>query len=258
MVKKKATMDYRDSYTEESIWYDVMQVCENGHKITAYGKSRPEYLVDRCTKCGAQTITKCKNCGAEIQGYRHHPSVVEMDSSVPPEFCHKCGEPFPWTGKNLLSASNFQPISKIEKILKRFHIVARQLRDRHSNRPTIDIDDEYDVQDLLHALLKIEFDDIRPEEWTASYAGSCSRMDFLLKSEKIVIETKKTKKGLDAKEIGEQLLIDIAKYQTHSDCKTLICFIYDPEGKIGNPKGLKNDLERLSSANLKIIVYISP
>jgi hypothetical protein len=31
--------------------------------------------------------------------------------------------------------------------------------------------DEYDVQDLLYALLRIFFDDVRPEEWTPSFAG---------------------------------------------------------------------------------------
>lgn len=46
------------------------------------------------------------------------------------------------------------------------------------------MNDEYDVQDIIHALLKIEFDDIRPEEWGTSYAGSNSRMDFYLKMSK--------------------------------------------------------------------------
>jgi REase_DpnII-MboI len=64
---------------------------------------------------------------------------------------------------------------------------------------------EYDVQDLLHALLHLYCDDIRTEEWTPSYAGASSRMDFLLKKEKIVVEVKKTRQGLDAREVGEQL-----------------------------------------------------
>jgi hypothetical protein len=86
---------------------------------------------------------------------------------------------------------------------ERFHLVARQMRSRHDNRATLDVEDEYDTQDLLHALLQLRFDDIRPEEWTPSYAGGSSRMDFLLKQEKIVIEVKKTRKGLAAKEVGE-------------------------------------------------------
>ena len=80
-----------------------------------------------------------------------------------------------------------EPVEIIEKLISRFHIVVRQIRQRHDNRPTLDVNDEYDVQDLFHALLKIHFDDVRPEEWVPSYAGGSSRMDFLIKSEKIVI-----------------------------------------------------------------------
>jgi len=44
----------------------------------------------------------------------------------------------------------------VRKICSQFHLVAKQLGDhRHENRDTIIITDEYDVQDLLHALLKI-------------------------------------------------------------------------------------------------------
>ena len=132
----------------------------------------------------------------------------------------------------------------VEKACSRFHSVARQLSMRHKNRETILLKDEYDVQDLLHGILRIFFDDIRPEEWTPSYAGKSSRMDFLLKDFEIVIETKMTRKGLGAKEIGTQLIDDIARYRQHQDCNTLICFVYDPEGLIVNPAGLEKDLSR--------------
>ena len=79
----------------------------------------------------------------------------------------------------------------LERIFMRFYKIARQLRNRHGNRQTLSIEDEYDVQDLLHALLHLYFDDIRPEEWTPSYAGKSARVDFLLKNEKTVIEVKK-------------------------------------------------------------------
>jgi len=82
-------------------------------------------------------------------------------------------------------------------------------------------------------------------------------MDFLLKNESIVIEVKKTRKGLDAKELGEQLIVDIERYQSHSSCKTLVCFVYDPEGKIANPQGLENDLSR-NDDTLTVKVLIVP
>jgi hypothetical protein len=78
-------------------------------------------------------------------------------------------------------------------ILSKFHLVVREIGERHENRPTLEVLDEYDVQDLLHGLLRLCFDDIRVEEWTPEYAGSSARMDFLLKKEQIAIEVKKTK-----------------------------------------------------------------
>ena len=144
----------------------------------------------------------------------------------------------------------------LERLCSRFHLVARQLRSRHSNRDTLHVEDEYDVQDLLHALLTLEHDDIRPEEWTPSYAAS-SRMGFLLKLEQIVIEAKKTRSGLGARELGEQLIVDIQKYKQRPDCRTLVCFVYDPEGRIANPRGIENDLSG-DKDGLAVRVIIAP
>ena len=143
----------------------------------------------------------------------------------------------------------------IINIFNRFHKICKQLRNRYDSRETLDVCDEYDVQDLMHALLLLNFDDIRPEEWTPSYAGGASRQDFLLKKEQIVIEIKKTRKGLQDKQLGEQLIVDIAKYKKHPDCKKLFCFVYDPEEKIINPVGIENDLIG-EHDNLYVIVKI--
>ena len=134
------------------------------------------------------------------------------------------------------------PLEVLERISDRFHVVARQLLRRHGGRPTFSVSDEYDVQDLLHALLLVEFEDVRLEEYTPSYAGGSARMDFLLKNEQIVVEVKCTREGLAAKEVGDQLLIDIGRYRAHQDCKALFCFVYDAEARIRNPRGLESDL----------------
>lgn len=143
----------------------------------------------------------------------------------------------------------------LKNIFNRFHIVSKQLKRRYDNRATIELVDEYDVQDLLHALLKLHFDDVRPEEWTPSYAGGNNRMDFLIKDEEIAIEVKMTRKGLRDKEVGEQLIIDMAKYQCHPNCKKLYCFVYDKDEVIRNPRGLEKDLEKLpSDIGIKVII----
>lgn len=156
------------------------------------------------------------------------------------------------------SRADQQPVRAVLAICDRFHDVARQLTHRRENRATLEMKDEYDVQDLLHALLHIHFDDIRPEEWTPAYGGGSSRMDFLLKDHAIVIEAKMTRKGLAAKEASEQLIIDAAKYRQHPDCKVLICLVYDPSGSVKNPRGIERDLAKLSGNGLDVICVITP
>lgn len=155
-------------------------------------------------------------------------------------------------------SNNSSPITYIEKLCKRFHIVASQLRKRRENRSTLKVQDEYDVHDLLHALLRLHFDDVRPEEPILSYAGGSARTDFFLKPEQIFIEVKKTREGLAAKELGEQLIIDIEKYSKHSDCKMLVCFVYDPDARIVNPRGVEADLNSKSDERMKVITFIEP
>lgn len=107
---------------------------------------------------------------------------------------------------------------------------------------------EYDVQDLLHALLRPWIQDIRPEEFTPSYAGTSTRMDFLLPTHGLVIETKMIRDRNHAKRVGDELIIDIEHYRRHPNCKTLWCVVYDQEHLITNSDGLRTDLEGLRSS----------
>ncbi|MBM3952543.1 MAG: hypothetical protein FJ311_13960 [Rhodospirillales bacterium] len=156
-----------------------------------------------------------------------------------------------------MSAGKPDFLDALRQILRRFDIVVRQLKKRHADRPAIEIHDEYDIQYLLHAILRGLFFDVRAEEVSPSYAGASSRLDFLLKDEKVVIETKFATASLRDKQIGEQLIIDIERYQAHPDCKILICFVYDPENFIRNPAGLEGDLSRKTD-RFEVIVLVVP
>ena len=241
---------------------DAIQVCLNGHLITASIRLNPEDKRDFCDRCGEKTIIDCPKCDGLI-----YPVSRRTQSPVP-GFCEHCEEQFPWTRKvetmrlkaeaKRLKEEAEKPIEALQRVFTKFHSIARKLRDRYDDRETLDVGDEYDVQDLLNALLVLYFDDIRPEEWTPSYAGKSAIMDFLLKKEKIVVETKMTRKRLADKEIGDQLIVDIERYKEHPDCDTLICFIYDPEGRIVNPHALSGDLESQSRDDLKVIIVVEP
>ncbi len=79
-------------------WRDTMLVCKNGHVITdSLGASRIA-APNRCSKCGAETISACPSCGQSIPGVTHYDDVVALTSQLPaPDFCSNCGKPFPWT-----------------------------------------------------------------------------------------------------------------------------------------------------------------
>ncbi|EHQ29717.1 PD-(D/E)XK nuclease domain-containing protein [Mucilaginibacter paludis] len=143
-------------------------------------------------------------------------------------------------------------------IFENFHPFCTQLRNRHNSRAAFDLTDEYDVQDLIHAILRLHFKDVREEEYTPSYAGSSTRVDFLLKNEQIVIEVKKTRQGLADKQVGEQLILDAVHYANHPNCKGLICFVYDPESRIKNPRGLEEDIRKLSNDSMPVELFIRP
>lgn len=118
---------------------------------------------------------------------------------------------------------------------------------------------EYDVQDLLHALLRPWISDIRPEEFTPSYAGSSTRMDFLLPVHRIVIETKIVRDRSHAKSVGQELIVDVEHYRKHPECGSLWCVIYDQDNLITNAEGFKKDLQGLrafddGSVNVRVFV----
>ncbi|OJT16934.1 hypothetical protein BO221_48020 [Archangium sp. Cb G35] len=147
----------------------------------------------------------------------------------------------------------------LENIFSRFHKAATQLRVRHDGRSTLEIKDEYDVQDLLHALLLVSFDDVRDEEYGPSHAGVRPRLDFLLKDEQIGIEVKKPRERQTRQQLSDELFADINRYHEHPKCKTLVCFVYDPDGRISNVTGLIRDLEIRSPPGMRVrVIFSSP
>ncbi len=145
-------------------------------------------------------------------------------------------------------------LEPIERIFTRFCKVARQLTHRHDGRETLRITDEYDVQDLLRALLSLYYDDVRPEEPTPSHAGSSLRSDFLIPEIEAVIEVKKTRPTMTDKTLSEELIVDIEKYQAHPICKKIYCFVYDPDMILHNPAAIKNDLEKKHEGLVRVFI----
>ncbi|MBM4126737.1 MAG: hypothetical protein FJ247_05220 [Nitrospira sp.] len=135
--------------------------------------------------------------------------------------------------------------------------MARQLHLRTDSRPTIEIEDDQDLVDLLRALLRLEFDEVGTDEWTPPYSNGKPKATLLLNSERIAIVAKKTRPGLTDKDIAEQVAADSGYYSAHNQCTTLFCFVYDPEGRIGSPKRLEKDVTNVSD-RYTIEVLVAP
>ncbi|BFU95977.1 MAG: hypothetical protein NTNFB02_26990 [Nitrospira sp.] len=149
------------------------------------------------------------------------------------------------------------PSETVKSLCKRFHTIARQLRLRGEYRATLNVEDELDARDLLHALLRVSFDDIETSEWVPGYADGTPRAMFLLNDGCLAVIVKKTRSGLNTRDLTEQLRADIEHCRTLKRCSTLLYFVYDPEGRIGNPRGLETDLISISD-QLTVDVYVAP
>jgi hypothetical protein len=150
------------------------------------------------------------------------------------------------SGQEMGMASPSQPDTiegLIHRLVRGLRRAMHPLTHRRKGAQPLTFLNEYDVQDLLHAMMRPWISDIRPEEFTPSYAGSSTRMDFLLPAHSIVIEVKIVRDRSHAKRIGDELIVDIAHYQRHPACRVLWCVVYDPDHLLTNADGLRSDLE---------------
>ena len=86
-------------------FYNLAQICINGHIITSCFDTAPELRKNFCSICGAKTITHCSSCNAPIHGKYEVPDMFIIGE--PPDvdsYCYNCGEPYPWTEARLQSA----------------------------------------------------------------------------------------------------------------------------------------------------------
>lgn len=156
-----------------------------------------------------------------------------------------------------------RPPSSLEELLQ---IIIRglpramhPLTHRRKGVTALAIESEYDIQDLLHSQLRPWIADIRPEEFTPSYAGSNTRMDFLLPTHSLVLETKRVRDRTHAGKVGDELIVDIEHYRRHPKCDRLWCVVYDRLHLIPNPSGLIADLEGPRSTpdgSLQVRVFV--
>jgi hypothetical protein len=124
-VERGFNLDRKES------WFDTALVCKNGHVITSILKISPQTYEKFCKECGAETLSQCPSCQADIRGDYHVPGVMGLFEYHAPKYCHACGSAYPWTATRLqvlkeianqtaeLSAKEREELSKsIDELVK--------------------------------------------------------------------------------------------------------------------------------------------
>jgi hypothetical protein len=171
-------------------------------------------------------MTQCRTCGRELPGATYVAQANPIGEHKPPQFCSCCGAAFPWAKKPQKRGAA-RPLAVLEKLLRRLPRVARQLRSRHGNRQPFSVTDEYDLEDLLRALLPLGFNDVRLESRTPKYASG-TRTDFWLNPSAVAITAKMCSPDLGDRALTEQIRED-ARYYMDKNRRILVPFVYDPE-----------------------------
>src|SRR6266849_2039371 len=90
---------------EDLGWYDIAQICLNGHVINESSNEFPQKNAKFCARCGQPTLIACPDCGHDIRGDYTSAVVVAMASHYhAPASCDNCGRPYPWTREALEGA----------------------------------------------------------------------------------------------------------------------------------------------------------
>jgi hypothetical protein len=112
-------------------------------------------------------------------------------------------------------------------VCNRFQLAAGFLSSRRKNHPDFDIHDEYDVQDLLAAVLAGSIPFAIQEEPLSKLAGGPSgRADVAIEELGIIIEVKYARKGSQIDLVGE-IAQDFELYAKWPHLQHLIVFIYN-------------------------------
>ena len=118
----------------------------------------------------------------------------------------------------------------VTRLLKNFESAMRRWQWSETKR--WEVTDEYDIQAILHLILRSVFDDLVYEEPTRKFGHTYSKIDFRIPSLKLLIEAKFVRKREEFKNIEKEIKIDSIDYLHSTDCKNLIVFIYDDSASV--------------------------
>jgi hypothetical protein len=77
--------------------WQAATVCRRGHVQAFSLQEEPEPDdLGKCPRCGADVLSRCRNCGLRIRGRKYRPQVISARGFSPPPFCDGCGAAHSW------------------------------------------------------------------------------------------------------------------------------------------------------------------
>lgn len=156
-------------------------------------------------------------------------------------------------------------IGWILAMLRRFDIAARALRDRprqDKKQCGYIVVDEYDVQDLLFAMIKPLCNDLEREDPVPKSAGDSGRVDLCSRMLGMIIEVKYAKDDNRARAIARECKERVITYSRWPELRHLVFFVYDPEHRLPDADNFIKDLSSsifvYDSKKFSINAIVSP
>ena len=113
-------------------------------------------------------------------------------------------------------------------ICERLPVAAKVLSNRRAKKPSFKLNDEYDVQDLLHALVRAHIKFSVQEDPIGKLAGTkSSRADISIEDIGVLIEVKFVRSPDDQAAFLRQFSEDLMLYSKWAPLKTLLYVIYN-------------------------------
>ncbi len=134
----------------------------------------------------------------------------------------------------LVRANILPDLSLLLSILNSTPDVIGKWKHRRQGKDTVEIKDEYDIQDFLYAMLRGAFPTLQYENPTKKTGLTSNIADFTIEDLGLFLEVKYIANQQGAKRAQKECKEDIISYGKQDTCNKIIFFIYDPNKCIAN------------------------
>lgn len=130
-------------------------------------------------------------------------------------------------------------VGLVVRLCERLQLATRILLNRTRNKPPYRVEDEYDVQDLLHALIRGYLPYSIQEDPLGKVAGvRAGRADISIEDLRVLIEVKYAREPDDQKKIVQEFSQDLVLYAKWQPLQTLIFLVYN-SSRLRDPEMLQ-------------------